>query len=182
MKQKNQNFPLAIVLAGVLLCQGQAAQKDRGEMRPAPEFTTAAPDHWLNSKPLRLAEMRGKVILLNVWTFSCWNCYRSLPWLKSVQQKYGAQGLYIIGIHSPEFDRERNIANVVAAIKKHGVTYPNMIDNDFAYWRQLKNRYWPAFYLIDKQGRLRETMVGETHAGTPRAVTFEEQIRALLLE
>ena len=88
----------------------------------------------------------------------------------------------IIGIHSPEFDREREVKNVQAAVDKHKLNYPHYIDNDFAYWRALNNRYWPAFYLIDKKGQIRAVEVGEMHGGTARARRFEEQIATLIAE
>jgi hypothetical protein len=99
-----------------------------------------------------------------------------------VQNKFKDKNFVIIGIHSPEFDREREVKNVQAAVNKNKLTYPHYIDNDFAYWRALKNRYWPAFYLIDKKGQIRTVEVGEMHSGTARAKRFEEQIQALLME
>jgi len=99
-----------------------------------------------------------------------------------VQNKFKDKNFVIVGIHSPEFDREREVKNVQAAVDKNKLTYPHYIDNDFAYWRALKNRYWPAFYLIDKKGQIRAVEVGEMHSGTARAKRFEEQIQALLVE
>ena len=99
-----------------------------------------------------------------------------------MQTKFKDKNFVIIGIHSPEFDREREVKNVQAAVDKNKLTYPHYIDNDFAYWRALNNRYWPAFYLIDKKGQIRAVEVGEMHSGTARAKKFEEQIEALLTE
>jgi hypothetical protein len=99
-----------------------------------------------------------------------------------VQTKFKDKNFVIIGIHSPEFDREREVKNVQAAVDKNKLTYPHYIDNDFAYWRALKNRYWPAFYLIDQKGQIRTVEVGEMHSGTSRARSFEKKIEAVLAE
>ena len=152
------------------------------EARPLPEFTTAAKDHWFNGPPLQVAQLRGKVILIDVWTYDCWNCYRSFPWLKGLEADLAGQPFQVIGIHSPEFDHERDPDRVAAKIREFGLEHPVMMDNDFAYWRALENRYWPAFYLVDKKGMIRHLSVGETHAGTARARKIEEQIRALIAE
>lgn len=148
----------------------------------APEFTQTGPAAWINSPPLRLAELRGRVVLIDVWTFACWNCYRSFPWLKAVEARFGPDGLVVVGIHSPEFDRERDPEAVAAKVREFGLGHPVMIDNDHRYWEALGNRYWPAFYLIDRQGRIRERFVGETHAGEPQAQRIEAAIAALLAE
>jgi hypothetical protein len=99
-----------------------------------------------------------------------------------VRNKFKEMNFVIIGIHSPEFDREREVKAVKAAADKHGLSYPHYIDNDFAYWQALNNRYWPAFYLIDKKGQIRLVEVGEIHNETPRARRLEGQIEALLKE
>ena len=99
-----------------------------------------------------------------------------------MQTKFKDKNFVIIGVHSPEFDREREVKSVQAAVDKNKLTYPHYLDNDFAYWRALKNRYWPAFYLIDKQGQIRVVEVGEMHSGTARAKRLEEQIATLLAE
>jgi len=99
-----------------------------------------------------------------------------------VQKKFKDKNFVIVGIHSPEFDRERDAKAVQAAADKNKLTYPHYIDNDFAYWRALNNRYWPAFYLIDKKGQIRTVEVGEMHSGTSRAKRVEDQIQVLLAE
>jgi cytochrome c biogenesis protein CcdA/thiol-disulfide isomerase/thioredoxin len=116
---------------------------------------------WFNSDPLTLASLRGKVVLLDFWTYSCINCQRTLPYLKSWYAKYHDKGLVIIGIHSPEFEFEKNPHNVQQAIKDFGITYPVMQDNNFATWKSYQNEYWPAEYLIDKNGAVRHTHFGE---------------------
>jgi thiol-disulfide isomerase/thioredoxin len=131
---------------------------------------------------MRIADLRDKVVLIDVWTFDCWNCYRSFPWLKSVEDRYGPKGLNVIGVHSPEFERERDREAVAAKVREFGLDHPVMIDNDFTYWDALGNRFWPAFYLVDKQGRIRHRFFGETHEGDPRAGQIESAIEKLLSE
>lgn len=149
---------------------------------PAPEFTHTQPQEWINSPPLKIADLRGNVVLLDFWTFDCWNCYRSFPWLHTVEEKFAGQGLRVIGVHSPEFDRERVRDNVVAKVKEFMLTHPVMIDNDFSYWKAMGNRYWPAFFLIDKRGNVRGAYYGETHADDANARNIEQEITALLAE
>jgi thiol-disulfide isomerase/thioredoxin len=148
---------------------------------PAPEFTQTDPAAWINSKPLRINELKGKVTLIDIWTFECWNCYRSFPWLKKIEQKF-AHDLQIVGIHTPEFAREKIRSNIVSKTKEFGLTHPVMMDNNFAYWKLLKNRYWPAFYVIDKKGIIRGRFIGETHAGDRNANGVEKLIKQLIKE
>ncbi len=148
----------------------------------APQFTHADASDWINSRPLKLEDFGGRVLLVDVWTFDCWNCYRSIPWLKDLERRLGSKGLALMGVHSPEFDHEREREKVVAKVKEFGIRHPVMLDNDFSYWRALGNRYWPAFYVIDKQGRLRGTFVGETHIGDKRAKKVEALLAELLAE
>lgn len=148
----------------------------------APEFTQKTADAWLNSPPLRMQDLRGKVVLLDFWTFECWNCYRSFPWLNGVEKKFASQGLQVIGIHTPEFEHEKSRIRLEEKIDEFKLHHPVMMDNDFAYWRSLSNRYWPAYYLIDKQGRVRALFVGETHAGGAQAQSIEAEIEKLLKE
>lgn len=148
----------------------------------APEFTQQDPQDWINSEPLSLDKLQGKVVLLDFWTYGCWNCYRSFPWLHSLEQRYEDQGLQVIGVHTPEFEHEKIKANVLEKVKEFDLKHPIMIDNDFAYWRKMNNRYWPSYYLIDKQGRIRYLSIGETHKGDPRAKKVEAEIEKLLKE
>ncbi len=171
---------LVFTLSAALASAALAAERLPG--KPAPELTRSDPASWINSPPLQLADLRGQVVLLDIWTFECWNCYRSFPWLKDLEARLGPRGLAVIGIHSPELERERDPAAVAAKVAEFGLPHPVMIDNDFAYWKALGNRYWPAFYLIDKQGRIRHRFVGETHAGEPQALRIEAAVRELLAE
>jgi thiol-disulfide isomerase/thioredoxin len=148
----------------------------------APEFTHGEARDWINSQPLALADFSGRVLLLDVWTFDCWNCYRSIPWLKDLEARLGPKGLALMGVHSPEFAHEKEYDRVAAKVKEFGIRHPVMLDNDFSYWKALGNRYWPAFFVIDKQGRVRGTFVGETHIGDRRAQDVEALVTRLLAE
>jgi cytochrome c biogenesis protein CcdA/thiol-disulfide isomerase/thioredoxin len=116
---------------------------------------------WLNSPPLTKEALRGKVVLVDVWTYSCINCLRTLPYVKTWAQKYRDQGLVVIGVHAPEFAFERNVDNVKQAIHDLGIDYPVAIDNNFAIWRALNNQYWPAHYFVDAEGNIRYHHFGE---------------------
>jgi cytochrome c biogenesis protein CcdA/thiol-disulfide isomerase/thioredoxin len=132
-------------------------------MAPAPEVRGLT--EWINSKPLTLRQLRGKVVLIDFWTYSCVNCLRTLPHLKAWDASYRRDGLVILGVHSPEFAFERVPGNVKRAVRKLGVRYPVALDNDFATWRAYSNQYWPAKYLIDRTGRLRFHHFGEGDYG-----------------
>ena len=149
---------------------------------PAPEFTHSAASAWVNSPPLTLAELRGKVLLVDFWTFDCWNCYRSIPWLKALEERFESDAFTVIGVHTPEFDHEKRLENVLAKVQKFELTHPVMIDNDFSYWQAMGNRYWPAFYLIDKRGIVRKVYVGETHQGDSQARRIQNAVARLLAE
>lgn len=125
----------------------------------APEIIAGG--EWFNSKPLKLSDLRGKVVVIDFWTYSCINCQRTLPYLRDWWDKYKDDGLVIIGVHSPEFEFEKNPDNVAQAIKDFGLTYPVVQDNDFATWRAYDNHYWPAKYIVDKDGFIRYTHFGE---------------------
>ena len=116
---------------------------------------------WLNSMPLSSEMLRGKVVLVDFWTYSCINCLRTLPYLKAWDEKYRNQGLVIIGVHAPEFAFEKDVQNVEQAVRELGVKYPVAIDNQYAIWNSFKNEYWPAHYLIDAQGHIRHQHFGE---------------------
>jgi cytochrome c biogenesis protein CcdA/thiol-disulfide isomerase/thioredoxin len=116
---------------------------------------------WLNSPPLTVQALKGKVVLVDFWTYSCINCLRTLPYVKAWAEKYRDQGLVVIGVHAPEFAFERDIGNVTKAMKDLGINYPVAIDNDFKVWRAFNNEYWPAHYFADAQGRIRYHHFGE---------------------
>lgn len=141
----------------------------------APELTN---DIWLNVEaPLRLADLRGKVVLLEMWTFDCINCKNVLPSLKHWHGKYADQGLVVIGNHYPEFNYEADLENLQNAVSSYGIEYAVAQDNDGATWRAYRNNYWPTLYLIDKQGHIRYVHIGEGHY-----LETEENIQVLLGE
>lgn len=125
----------------------------------APELIAGG--QWLNSEPLTLSQLKGQVVLLDFWTYTCINCQRTLPYLKSWDEKYRDKGLVIIGVHAPEFEFEKSVDNVKEAVADFGLKYPIMQDNNFATWRAYKNNYWPAKYLVDREGNIRYTHFGE---------------------
>ncbi|MGQ0621572.1 MAG: redoxin family protein [Panacagrimonas sp.] len=171
----------ALALGGWLLVNRDLPAQVAGETAPA--FTHTQAEDWLNSPPLTWADLRGQVILIDVWTFDCWNCYRSIPWLHTLYGKFpDRKDFQIVGVHTPELPQEYVLANVKAKLKEFKVINPVMVDNDYSYWNALGNRYWPAFYLVDKQGRIRGKFFGETHAGDRNAKGMEAQIAALLAE
>jgi cytochrome c biogenesis protein CcdA/thiol-disulfide isomerase/thioredoxin len=149
---------------------GGAKLQDYG---PAPEFHGIV--RWLNSKPLTLRELRGRVVLVDFWTYSCINCLRTLPHIRAWDARYREAGLTIVGVHSPEFSFERVPSNVRENVRKLGVRYPVALDNDFVTWQSWHNQYWPAKYLIDKRGHVRYYHFGE---GEYRKT--EDAIRTLL--
>ena len=126
---------------------------------PAPPLTGLG--QWINSKPLSLSELKGKVVLVDFWTYSCINCIRTLPHLKAWDTKYRNKGLVILGVHAPEFEFERNLANVQQAVKKFDIHYPVALDSNLSTWSAFNNQYWPAHYLIDQGGQVVYTHFGE---------------------
>ncbi len=135
----------------------------------APEFTGIV--DWINTKPLTMAELRGKVVLIDFWTYSCINCQRTQPYLNAWYDKYHDKGLVIVGVHAPEFAFEKVPDNVRHAVTEENIAYPVALDNDFKTWRAYQNQFWPAKYLIDKNGMVRYTKFGEgDYDQTERAI------------
>lgn len=132
---------------------------------------------WINSPTLTREQLRGKVVLIDFWTYSCINCLRSIPYVRAWHDRYKADGLVVIGVHAPEFAFERELANVKTAVADLGILYPVALDNDWHLWRALKNNYWPAHYFIDALGRVRYY-----HHGEGRYEESERVIRQLLTE
>ncbi|BAP88434.1 thiol-disulfide isomerase [Burkholderiales bacterium GJ-E10] len=140
---------------------------------PAPDFAGIAA--WINSPPLTMAGLRGKVVLIDFWTYSCINCVRTLPYLTAWDRKYRRDGLVIVGVHAPEFRFETRLANVQAAVARYGIRYPVALDSGLHTWSNFHNEYWPAHYLIDRRGR-----VVYTHFGEGQYDVTENNIRVLL--
>lgn len=157
----------AAAAALLALClTGSAVPAVGGEMARAQEMPfavaatrTSAPDfvglgNWFNSAPLKLADLRGKVVLVNFWTYGCVNCVNTLPHVTGLYAKYKDRGFVVVGIHTPEFPFERSASNVQAALKRHGITYPVAQDNDSLTWNAYRNRYWPSQYIVDQNGKI----------------------------
>ena len=132
-----------------------------GLLRPYPAPAISGITTWINSTPVDIAALRGKVILIDFWTYSCINCLRSLPYIKEWYTRYHQDGLVVIGIHTPEFAFEKNSDNVRAAVKRLGILYPVALDNNYATWINYGNHYWPAHYLINKEGQVVYQHFGE---------------------
>ncbi len=181
MKKTFYIYFTAITLISIAFIYRPATGGLLTEPRPLPEFSGQASD-WINSGTLSVADLHGKVVLLDFWTFDCWNCYRSFPWLIELEERFKAQDLQVIGIHTPEFSHEKKRENVIAKAQEFGLHHPIMMDNNFDYWKAMSNRYWPAFYLVDKKGNIRASYIGETHKGDVNARQIEQQIELLLAE
>jgi len=153
--------------------KGEELKNGLAEPYPAPAFEGITA--WINSKPLTMEELRGKVVLVDFWTYSCVNCVRTFPYIKSWDEKYRKDGLVIVGVHSPEFEFEKDLDNVKKAVAANGLKYPVALDNNFDTWTNFKNRYWPAHYLIDREGN-----VVYTHFGEGKYDVTENNIRYLL--
>ncbi len=132
---------------------------DLRDYGPAPEV--AGGGNWLNSKPLKLADLRGHVVLVDFWTYTCINCIRTLPYVESWYEKYRDRGFVVIGVHTPEFEFEKKTENVAAALPRYKISYPVVQDNDYKIWDAFGNQYWPADYLIDANGNIRDVHFGE---------------------
>ena len=145
------------------------------EFPPAPEFQGIS--HWLNGEPVSLTELEGSVVLVDFWTYTCVNCLRTIPQLREWNDIYADDGLRIIGIHTPEFEFEKDPDNVLDAAQSLGVTWPVALDNEYVTWDNFENIFWPTKYLIDHRGRQRYRLIGEGNYQI-----FEDEIRALLLE
>jgi len=141
--------------------------------RPAPNFVGI--NNWLNSGPLNITDLRGKVVLVDFWTYGCINCVNTLPHVTRLYQAYRDKGLVVIGVHTPEFPFEKATGNVQAALKRHGITYPVAQDNEYATWNAYHNQYWPAQYIVDQNGKI----VFE-HAGEGQYDAMERTIQKLL--
>jgi thiol-disulfide isomerase/thioredoxin len=139
----------------------------------APNFVGIS--HWLNSAPLSIAGLRGKVVLVDFWTYDCYNCVNTLPYVTRLYQAYRDKGLVVVGVHTPEFPFEKSTANVQTALQRHGITYPVAQDNDYATWNAYRNQYWPAQYIVDQNG-----IVVYEHDGEGHYEEIERTIQQLL--
>jgi peroxiredoxin len=149
----------------------------------APELEERPKEAWLNSKPLRLADLRGQVVVLHFWTFGCINCKHNDSAYKAWHQKYANKGVTMIGVHTPELERERDLKRLKRSIEERGLKYPIVIDNDGKTWAAWGNRWWPSIYLIDKNGMVRYRWDGELNwKGIKGKALLEKKIDELLAE
>lgn len=158
-------FALGLIGAASLGIGGEAARDTTAPFAVA-AVQGAAPDFtgigkWFNSAPLKVADLRGKVVLVNFWTYGCVNCVNTLPHVTQLYSKYKDKGFVIVGIHTPEFPFEHSSNSVQAALKRHGITYPVAQDNKSATWNAYRNQYWPAQYIVDQSGRIVYSHAGE---------------------
>ena len=152
---------------------------------PTAPFTVAAAQgtvpnfagisNWFNSAPLNIADLRGKVVLVDFWTYGCVNCVNTLPHVTELYAKYKDRGLVVVGVHTPEFPFERSASNVQTALKRHGITYPVAQDNDSQTWDAYRNQYWPAQYIVDQSGK-----IVYQHDGEGRYEEMDKTIARLL--
>ena len=175
LKDKALRAAAKVCIVAALVASAQAAAPEL-----APQFTHTHAEDWINSQPLTLTALHGKVVLVEFWAFACINCLHSAAWVNSLVQQSGTADLTVIGVHTPELSEEKLAANVRAAVTRLGITYPVMIDGDYSYWNAFGNQYWPAFYLIDRDGRVRVRAIGEMHIGEANALQLELAIKQLL--
>jgi thiol-disulfide isomerase/thioredoxin len=162
----------------IKLDRSQFLQIDKSQFQKAPEFAQIAGYiNTPNNAPITLASLKGKVVLVDFWTYSCINCIRTLPHLNDWYQRYADKGFVIVGVHSPEFEFEKNHDNVKAAVQKFGIKYPVILDSDHGTWNAYGNQYWPRDYLVDSQGYIRHDHIGEGDYDTT-----ESAIQSLLAE
>ena len=137
---------------------GSSTEFRSSESATAPELVKG---DWINSEPLKLKDLRGRVVLIDFWTFGCYNCRNTLPFIKGWHDRYHDKGLTVVGVHSPEFDDERKVENLRREVASLGIRYPVVTDNDYLTWKAYNVEAWPTIFLLDKQGRIRWMHVGE---------------------
>ena len=169
----------AIAAAGLFVTPALAAEQGALRIaaahRQAPDFVGIS--QWLNSGALHIADLRGKVVVVNFWTYGCYNCVNTLPHVVKLYEKYKDRGFVVIGVHTPEFPFERSTSNVQTAIKRHGIRYPVALDNGYATWKSYSNQYWPAQYIVDRHGN-----IVFSHAGEGAYDTIDRTVQRLLGE
>jgi peroxiredoxin len=179
----HRNAVLAMTVWIVLAFTGvsQAQFLKPGKTAPAPEFRGVT--EWINSDPLTMAKLRGKVVLVHFWTNGCYNCKNNYPHYKAWQERYAGKDVVIVGIHTPETPGERDVDRIKAQAAKHGLKFPIAVDNDRSNWNAWNNRYWPTVYVVDRQGRVRYGWEGElNYKGATGEETVRRLVDSLLLE
>jgi thiol-disulfide isomerase/thioredoxin len=151
-----------------LFAMAVSAMLSLGPGDKAPEFDGGP---WINAGATKMADLKGKVVLVEFWTFGCWNCKNVEPHVKGWHDAYAAKGLVVVGVHTPELEHEKSVDNVKSYVAKNGIKHPVLVDGGYATWTAFGNRYWPALYLIDKTGTVRYTHFGEgAYEETARAI------------
>jgi thiol-disulfide isomerase/thioredoxin len=176
-----RSFATSASLIAICLCGGgapgiggEAASVQMSAVQgTAPSF--AGLSNWFNSPPLDITALRGRVVMVNFWTYGCVNCVNTLPHVTALYAKYRDRGLVVVGIHTPEFPFEKSASNVQTAIKRHGITYPVAQDNESRTWNAYRNRYWPAQYIVDQRGQ-----IVYQHDGEGQYEQMDEIVRKLL--
>jgi thiol-disulfide isomerase/thioredoxin len=166
---------LATVLSAICACTAPSAEDVLMSQPRMPSLGRA--NAWLNTHPLSAAELRGKVVLVDFWTYTCINWLRTLPYVRAWAEKYRDHGLVVVGVHTPEFSFEKDLDNVRRAVGEQNVNYPVAIDSDYSIWRAFDNQYWPALYFVDAEGRIRHH-----HFGEGEYERAEQIIQELLIE
>jgi peroxiredoxin len=169
----------AVASLAVTSLLGSAPAGEPDAARPkAPEFPAGA--EWLNSKPLKLTDLKGQVVVVHFWTFGCINCIHNYPAYKAWHERFAGEGVTIVGVHTPEFEAEKDVGRVRKKVADHKLKFPVVIDNDGAIWKAWGNRLWPSIYLVDKRGVVRSRYEGELSTEGKAAV--RRKIEALLAE
>ncbi len=166
---------IGLVLTAGFAAAAQAQLLKPGKTAPAPEFRGIT--QWINSEPLTLAKLRGKVVIVHFWTHGCSNCINNYPHYKAWQDRYAGKDVVIVGIHTPETSGERDVSRIKAQAAKNGLKFPIAVDNDNANWDAWHNRYWPTVYVVDRRGVVRYGWEGELNYG---GADGEEKVRKLV--
>lgn len=171
-----------LVLAALSVAAAAVAADDETRTPGTPPpFPSARAKDWIG-KPQSWDKLRGQVVLLDLWRYACSSCRATVPWIKDVRQRYAERGLVLVGVHAPAFTFEHERDKVESEVRRHGLTYSHLLDNDSAYMDALGARGWPTVYLVDRCGRIREAEMGEVHARDESAQRLEARIEALLAE
>lgn len=178
---RRRRVPFLFLAAVAAAVAGPAALTADELAAPAPPFPSARAADWIGPPPT-WESLRGRVVLLDVWRYACTSCRATVPWLKDVRRRYAGRGLAFVGIHTPAFTFEHEKDKVEAEVRRHGLDYPHLLDDDSRYWKALGAEAWPTIYLVDRCGRLREREVGEVHSRDESGPRLEARIDALLAE
>ncbi len=170
-------LPLALTLAATVTCGAAETEGEPMSGTTAPEIPAYGQDRWLNSEPLTMEALRGRLVLVDFWEYTCVNCLRTLPYLREWNRRYGDLGLVIIGVHDPEFDFGRERENVERAVEELGIDWPVLLDNDYELWRRYANNWWPRKILVNPEGVIIHDHIGEGGYGKTEEIIQEEIAR-----